>query len=73
MRKTYKLVMEILIQSVEIELVGDRSRVIWPENARGGCTNEGSGDIMRTNYNGGGKGHTHNIATIDVWIWKRTK
>lgn len=52
---------------------GDRSRAIWPENARGGWTNVGSGDIMRTNYNGGGKGHTHNIATIDVWIWKRTK
>ena len=26
-----------------------------------------------TQETGGGKGHTHNIATIDVWIWKRTK
>ena len=52
---------------------GDRSRAIWPENARGGWTNVGSGDLMRTEYSGGGQGHTHNIATIDVWIWKRTK
>lgn len=52
---------------------GDRSRAIWPENARGGWTNVGSGDIMATEYSGGGKGHTHNIATIDVRIWKRTK
>lgn len=52
---------------------GDRSRAIWPENAKGGWTNVGSGDIMSTEYSGGGKGHTHNIATIDVWIWKRTK
>lgn len=26
-----------------------------------------------TQTSGGGQGHTHNIATIDVWIWKRTK
>ena len=26
-----------------------------------------------TQRSGGGQGHTHNIATIDVWIWKRTK
>ena len=26
-----------------------------------------------TQETGGGKGHTHSIATIDVWIWKRTK
>ena len=52
---------------------GDRSRAIWPENARGGWSNVGSGDIMKTEYSGGGKGHTHDIATIDVWIWKRTK
>lgn len=26
-----------------------------------------------TQGSGGGQGHTHNIATIDVWIWKRTK
>ena len=52
---------------------GDRSRAIWPENARGGWTNVGSGDLMRTESSGGGQGHTHNIATIDVWIWKRTK
>ena len=26
-----------------------------------------------TQESGGGQGHTHNIATIDVWIWKRTK
>lgn len=26
-----------------------------------------------TQETGGGQGHTHGIATIDVWIWKRTK
>ena len=26
-----------------------------------------------TQKTGKGQGHTHNIATIDVWIWKRTK
>ena len=26
-----------------------------------------------TQESGRGQGHTHNIATIDVWIWKRTK
>lgn len=51
---------------------GDRSRAVWPENAIGGWTNNGSGDLMRTEYNGGGKGHTHNIATVDVFAWKRT-
>lgn len=24
-----------------------------------------------TQGSGGGQGHTHNIATIDVWMWKR--
>ena len=24
-----------------------------------------------TSSTGGTQGHTHNIATIDVWIWKR--
>ena len=52
---------------------GSSSLAIWPENARGGWTNVGSGDVMKTESFGGGKGHTHNIATIDVWIWKRTK
>ena len=52
---------------------GSSSLATWPENARGGWTNIGSGDVMKTNSSGGGKGHTHDIATIDVWIWKRTK
>lgn len=53
---------------------GDRSRAIWPENARGGWTNTGSGDIMRTNYNGGGKGHTHTYMPpyFEVYMWYRT-
>lgn len=25
-----------------------------------------------TQESGGGQGHTHDIATIDVWLWKRT-
>lgn len=27
--------------------------------------------IKSIEFTGGGQGHTHNIATIDVWMWKR--
>lgn len=50
---------------------GSTSLAIWPENARGGWSNVGSGSIMKTIATGGGEGHTHDIATIDVWMWKR--
>ena len=33
----------------------------------------GWGNSVGMQMTGGNQGHTHNIATIDVWIWKRTK
>ena len=33
----------------------------------------GWGNSVGMQMTGGGQGHTQNIATIDVWIWKRTK
>ena len=39
------------------------------------CTPDtrGWGNSVGMQTTGGNQGHTHNIATIDVWIWKRTK
>lgn len=38
---------------------GSTAYAIWPENATGGWTNVGSGEIMTTRATGGGEGHTH--------------
>ena len=56
---------------------GSSSLAIWPENARGGWTNVGSGDVMKTESFGGGKGHDHSlpnypVPTIVLNVWKRT-
>lgn len=53
---------------------GSSSLAIWPENARGGWTNVGSGDVMKTESSGRGQGHTHKYMPpyFEVYMWYRT-
>lgn len=52
---------------------GSVAHATWPENATGGWTNTGSGEIMVTLAAGGGKGHTHKYMPpyFEVYMWYR--
>lgn len=54
---------------------GSTAYAIWPENATGGWTNVGSGEIMTTRATGGGEGHTHTYMPpyFEVYMWYRIK
>lgn len=54
---------------------GSTAYAIWPENAIGGWTNVGSGEIMTTQATGGGEGHTHTYMPpyFEVYMWYRIK
>ena len=54
---------------------GSAAYAIWPENAIGGWTNVGSGEIMTTQATGGGEGHTHTYMPpyFEVYMWYRIK
>lgn len=43
----------------------------WTNGEYQGPYDNGLGAIITKNT-GGGKGHTHDIATVDVFVWKRT-
>lgn len=54
---------------------GSTAYAIWPENATGGWTNVGSGEIMTTRATGGGEGHSHTYMPpyFEVYMWYRIK
>lgn len=54
---------------------GSTAYAIWPENAIGGWTNVGSGEIMTTRETGGGEGHSHTYMPpyFEVYMWYRIK
>lgn len=54
---------------------GSTAHATWPENAAGGWTNVGSGEIMNTQATGGGEGHTHTYMPpyFEVYMWYRIK
>lgn len=54
---------------------GSTAYATWPENATGGWTNVGSGEIMTTRETGGGEGHSHTYMPpyFEVYMWYRIK
>lgn len=61
--------------NLSVSNLQDGELALWPENATGGWTNVGSGEIMTTRATGGGEGHTHTYMPpyFEVYMWYRIK